>query len=212
MPPRHPRISARKQPVQDRSRHLLGVVLEAAIRILRDEGAKAFTMARVAEKAGVSVGSLYQYFPNKEAILFRLQTDEWQETMPRMAALLMEDGVPAPDRLRRMIRAFFQSECEEALFRKALADAAPLYRQTAEAQAQRERSTTLMIDFLRDMLPDVGADRLTFAADLVLTSIAAIGKQVSEAERDATWVAAMADATGDMLCGWLAGQRGSVPP
>lgn len=208
MAARHPRISARKQPVQDRSRHLVGVVLEAAIRILRDEGAKAFTMARVAERAGVSIGSLYQYFPNKEAILFRLQTDEWQEALPRLQALLMQAGVPAPDRLRRMIALFFQSECEEALFRKALADAAPLYRQTPEAQAQREHSAALMINFLRDMLPDAGAEQLAFAADLVLTSIAAIGKQVSEAERDAAWVSAMADATADMLCAWLAGQRG----
>lgn len=208
MPARHPRISVRKQPVQDRSRHLVGVVLEAAIRILRDEGAKAFTMARVAEKAGVSVGSLYQYFPNKEAILFRLQTDEWQETLPRLEALLTEAGLPAPDRLRRMIALFFQSECEEAMFRKALADAAPLYRQTAEAAAHRARSQQLMIAFMRDMLPGAGPERLAFAADVVSTCIAAIGKQISDEERDAASVAAMADATADMLCGWLAAQRG----
>jgi len=45
---------------------------------LAKEGAQRFTTARVAERAGVSVGSVYQYFPNNAAILFRLQTDEWR--------------------------------------------------------------------------------------------------------------------------------------
>ena len=72
-----PRISTRKQPKQARSKQLVGEILSAAGRVLARDGARRFTAARVAEEAGVSVGSLYQYFPNKEAILFRLQTDEW---------------------------------------------------------------------------------------------------------------------------------------
>jgi tetracycline repressor-like protein len=66
----------RKAPQQARSNELVAAVLEAAIQVLVKEGAQRFTMARVAERAGVSVGSLYQYFPNKAAILFRLQSAE----------------------------------------------------------------------------------------------------------------------------------------
>ena len=58
-------ISARKRPRQARSERLVATILEAAIRVLAREGAQRFTTARVAETAGVSVGSLYQYFPNK---------------------------------------------------------------------------------------------------------------------------------------------------
>jgi len=76
----NPKISSRKQPKQARSTRLVEDVLQAAIQVLAKEGAQRFTMARVAEKAGVSVGSLYQYFPNKAAILFRLQSDEWRQT------------------------------------------------------------------------------------------------------------------------------------
>ena len=79
-----PRISSRKQPKQARSAGLVAAVLEAAAQVLATEGAQRFTMARVAEKAGVSVGSLYQYFPNKAAILFRLQSDEWRQTSELM--------------------------------------------------------------------------------------------------------------------------------
>ncbi len=68
-------ISSRKEPKQARSTELVSAILEAAIQVLAKEGASRFTTARVAEKAGVSVGSVYQYFPNKAAILFRLQTD-----------------------------------------------------------------------------------------------------------------------------------------
>jgi AcrR family transcriptional regulator len=64
-------ISARKQPKQERSRQLVAEILAAAGRVLAREGARRFTAARVADEAFVSVGSLYQYFPNKEAILFR---------------------------------------------------------------------------------------------------------------------------------------------
>ena len=74
---RTPTILARKQPKQGRSTQLVAAILEAAIRVLQAEGAQRFTMARVAEKAGVSVGSLYQYFPNKESILFQLQREDW---------------------------------------------------------------------------------------------------------------------------------------
>jgi AcrR family transcriptional regulator len=58
----------RKQPTQDRSTATVEAIVEAAIRILRTDGWARLTTTRVAERAGVSVGSLYQYFPNREAI------------------------------------------------------------------------------------------------------------------------------------------------
>ncbi|WP_043113454.1 helix-turn-helix domain-containing protein, partial [Pseudacidovorax intermedius] len=87
-PRRSAPLSSRKEPQQARSANLVAAVLEAAVQVLAQEGAQRFTTARVAEKAGVSVGSLYQYFPNKAAILFRLQSDEWQRTTTLMRGIL----------------------------------------------------------------------------------------------------------------------------
>src|SRR5208337_4357651 len=98
-------ITSRKQPKQARSAELVAAILEAATQVLAKEGAQRFTTARVAEKAGVSVGSLYQYFPNKAAILFRLQSDEWQQTSSLLRDILEDAGTPPLERLRRLVHA-----------------------------------------------------------------------------------------------------------
>jgi AcrR family transcriptional regulator len=126
-------ISSRKQPQQARSSDLVAAILDAAVQVLMKQGAQRFTTARVAEKAGVSVGSLYQYFPNKAAILFRLQSDEWRQTAALLRDILEDATQPPPARLRRLVHAFIRSECEEAAVRVALNDAAPLYRDAPEA-------------------------------------------------------------------------------
>src|SRR5581483_11094346 len=133
-----PVISPRKQPRQTRSTQLVADVLEAAARVLVRDGAQRFTTARVAETAGVSVGSLYQYFPNKEAILFRLQTDEWKRTGELMHSILADTSRLPLDRLRATVHAFFLSEWEEAALRVALGDAAPSYKTAPEVKDHRK--------------------------------------------------------------------------
>jgi AcrR family transcriptional regulator len=99
---RRAQISSRKQPKQARSTDLVAAVLDAAVQVLAKEGAQRFTTARVAEKAGVSVGSLYQYFPNKAAILFRLQSDEWRQTTELLRGILEDARRPPLERLRTL--------------------------------------------------------------------------------------------------------------
>ena len=103
------KISSRKQPKQARSTELVAAILQAATQVLAKEGAHRFTTARVAEKAGVSVGSLYQYFPSKAAILFRLQSDEWQQTTNLLRAILENLNEPPLKRLRTLVHAFIRS-------------------------------------------------------------------------------------------------------
>jgi len=131
---RQAQISSRKRPKQARSTDLVAAILEAAAQVLAKEGAPRFTTARVAERAGVSVGSIYQYFPNKAAILFRLQSDEWRSTSDLLRVILEDVQTPPPERLRDLVHAFIRSECEEAAMRVALNDAAPLYRDAPEAR------------------------------------------------------------------------------
>ena len=140
-----PRISSRKQPKQARSAQLVSDILTAAAQVLARDGALRFTTARVAEKAGVSIGSLYQYFPNKEAILFRLQFDEWQQTTGLIQGILTDTSLAPMDRVRKVIREFFRTECEEAEMRTALGDAQPFYRDAPESSEHRRAGRTTIV-------------------------------------------------------------------
>jgi AcrR family transcriptional regulator len=62
-------LKARKTPQQSRSVATVEAIFEATIQVLLKEGAEALTTVHVARRAGVSVGTLYQYFPNKQALL-----------------------------------------------------------------------------------------------------------------------------------------------
>jgi AcrR family transcriptional regulator len=70
--PRRKMLNARKMPVQARALETVDVILEASARILESDGLHGFNTNAIATKAGVSVGSLYQYFPNKDAIVLAL--------------------------------------------------------------------------------------------------------------------------------------------
>jgi AcrR family transcriptional regulator len=198
-----PQVSSRKQPKQARANSLIAAVLDAAVQVLRMEGAARFTTARVAERAGVSVGSLYQYFPNKAAILFRLQADEWRRTSDLLRSILEDASRPSMERLRTLVHAFLRSECEEAEVRTALGDAAPLYRDAPEADAARASGSLVIRDFLKESLPGMDARTVALAADLIETTLTQVGSSFSETERTDEEIATYADAMADMFCAYL---------
>ena len=68
-------VYLRKQPVQERSKLMVEDIKIAASLVLQEGGLEALNTNRVAEVAGVSIGSLYQYFPNKESLLLQLQEE-----------------------------------------------------------------------------------------------------------------------------------------
>ncbi len=105
----------RKLPKQSRSLILVQSIQQACLQILRDEGAQSLTTARIADVAGVNIASLYQYFPNKEAILaqvFEEQIDQYIESA--------RDKIHEIDRLSRSdfaatIRAIVDMELDQRL-------------------------------------------------------------------------------------------------
>ena len=181
----------------------MSAILEAAAQVLAKEGATRFTTARVAEKAGVSVGSLYQYFPNKAAILFNLQSDEWRRTSDVLRVILEDVERPPFERLRALTHAFIRSECEEAAMRVALNDAAPLYRGAPEANEARASGDRAMRLFMREALPEASEGARTLAARLITMTLSQVGKRFSESPRSPAEIDAYADAMADMFCAYL---------
>ena len=210
---RSPSISSRKQPQQARSAELVATILEAAVQVLAKEGAQRFTTARVAEKAGVSIGSLYQYFPNKASILFRLQSDEWRQTGELLRGILENAEQPPLMRLRTLVHAFIQSECEEATMRVALNDAVPLYRDAPEAQEAKASGNRTVQLFMQEVLPAASDATRASAGDLIKGTLSDVGKHFSETPRTPAEIKTYADAMADMFCAYLrALQNGEAQP
>jgi AcrR family transcriptional regulator len=198
-----PVISPRKKPRQARSTQLVDDIVEAAIRVLLREGGSHFTTVKVAEEAGVSVGSLYQYFPNKAALLFRLQADEWKETWEGVEAILDDEARAPRDRLARAVLVFFRSERQDAALRAALDEAGAPFRETPEASALGERVTKRMRAFVAAVIPGTPREVRVLAADVVRTSMATVAEAITTRGMSRTEVDAWARASAEMYWSYL---------
>ncbi len=89
------RAPTRREPKQERARQTVEAVLEAVPRVLSRHGAEAITTNRVAEAAGVSIGSLYQYFPDKQAIFTALH-DRHVDDVRNVIERTLADCTSAP--------------------------------------------------------------------------------------------------------------------
>jgi AcrR family transcriptional regulator len=78
----------RKRPKQERSQDLVETILEAAGRVFHAKGIAKATTNQIAEKAGISIGSLYRYFPNKESIVTALIEDQLSKYLKALNDLL----------------------------------------------------------------------------------------------------------------------------
>jgi AcrR family transcriptional regulator len=144
-----------------------------------------------------------QYFPNKAAILFRLQSDEWRQTSELLRSILEDAGQPPLMRLRKLVHAFIQSECDEAAMRVALNDAVPLYRDAPEAQEAKASGDRTVQGFLREVLPAASDAVRAAAGDLIKRTLSSVGKHFSETPRTSAEIEAYADAMADMFCAYL---------
>ncbi len=101
----------------------------------------------------MSAGLLYQYFPNKASILFRLQTNEWRHNVELLGGILEDRSKAQFARLRDLVHAFVRSEREEAQMRVARANAAPNFRDAELADGARARAIGVMRNFMAEVLP-----------------------------------------------------------
>jgi AcrR family transcriptional regulator len=97
------RSNRRRKPTQRRARQTVEAILDAVIRILKRRGFEAVTTNRIAEVAGVSIGSLYQYFPDKRAIFAALHRRHIEQIDRRIQTTLVEHAASSLDDLIRAL-------------------------------------------------------------------------------------------------------------
>lgn len=124
--PRANPAKLRKSPAQSRSRATVEAILDAAAHILVTQGFAAASTNRIAEKAGVSIGSLYQYFPNKGALIAALR----RRHAEAMRSTILQLAGPAasaalPDAVRSFIHAVMQAHRIDPHLHRILAQEAP---------------------------------------------------------------------------------------
>ncbi len=146
-------LKPRKKPLQARSTVTVDAIVEATIRILRRDGWAACTTTRIATLAGVSVGSLYQYFPNRNAIAVEIVR---QRTRSYLAAVIAADlsGAATPEEAMDAAIAAFVIEKRKGLdVSLALREALPEVqgRQAIIEEARR------FVPALQDKLAAAGA-------------------------------------------------------
>jgi AcrR family transcriptional regulator len=116
-----PELSPRKNPSQSRSQRMVDDLLDATAKVLIEEGWEKASTNRIARAAGVSVGSIYQYFPNKEALVLALarrhgdqMTSLLARTATDLATASLEHAVPV------FVRAMFAAHRVEPELHVAL--------------------------------------------------------------------------------------------
>jgi AcrR family transcriptional regulator len=147
------KLAARKQPIQGRSVATVESILQAATYILTKRGWVAFTTNAVAEKAGVNIASLYQYFPNKEAIVAELQRRHIEELQSRLpeppAAHSLEDN------LRVMLETAVLAHRVDPALHRVFAEELPRSIRGSAAQGEAEVRWAKHIAPLVVDVPDV---------------------------------------------------------
>ncbi len=108
-------LEARKTPVQVRSALTVEAIAEATIQVLLSAGADRLTTTRVAERAGVSVGTLYQYYPNKQALLFTVLEQHLERVASAVEqACSMSHNQPLARMMQALTPAFIDAKLERA--------------------------------------------------------------------------------------------------
>jgi AcrR family transcriptional regulator len=108
------KTSVRRRPKQRRARQTVEAVLDAVIRLLKREGSRAITTNRIAEVAGVSIGSVYQYFPDKRAIFSALHQRHVDQIDRMVQTELVEHAASSIEELvRAMVEAMVEAHATD---------------------------------------------------------------------------------------------------
>ena len=158
---------ARRYPRQRRARDTVDTILEAAGEVIADRGWPKTTTNHIAQRAGVSIGSVYQYFPNKESILVALMERHLLLVQPIVQEALeaMDDErVPVARGLELLFKRLVEMHAREPRLNRILAEQVPLPPVVEKMHAAGEQSIALRIaDALRRRRDTRSDDALAMA-------------------------------------------------
>ena len=166
--------AARKQPQQARSRVTVTAILDATTRILDREGSDAATTTRISEVAGISIGTLYQYFSHRDAILDALQDREFERAMELMERVLTVGVYGEPrDTAREVVQGLLKLYAAAPGLHRVLALEGLRVTPTERVKAFDMRVVSVVRSFLAVSKWPVRRTNLDAAAFVVFQSVRA---------------------------------------
>ena len=173
MPPRV-RISPRKNPSQERSRATVDAILEATARVLLRDGYDRASTNRIAKAAGVSVGSLYQYFPSKEALAAALIDRHMAQTEALLSVPEEELGRPLPELARRLVRGMLRAHAVHPRLHQVLMEQVPRVGRLEKRRDLDQTAARLVRSIMELHRRELRAVDLELATFVVIASVEAV--------------------------------------
>jgi AcrR family transcriptional regulator len=172
---RKPLTKPRKHASQRRSRATVDALIEATARILVKDGFDKASTNRIAEKAGVSVGSLYQYFPSKEALVAAVVERHTRELMQVVRAALADvAALPAEPAVRKLVAAAIHAHRIDPELHRVLAEQMPRTGTSGNTDVLSREIYTLFQAFLEAHADEFRAVDPGLATFVCVTSIEAL--------------------------------------
>lgn len=178
--PRAP-LQPRKTPVQTRSAVTVDSISEATIQLLLSVGPERLTTTRVAERAGVSVGTLYQYFPNKHSLFFCVIKQHLGHVADAVEhACQQNHGEEVSTMVESVVQAFVDAKLERADIAMALYAAATGREEIALARKVGKRAQVALASMLATA-SDAQFDDLAFTSLMVFSAMGGATRAILEA-------------------------------
>ncbi|MFJ8689589.1 TetR/AcrR family transcriptional regulator [Micromonospora wenchangensis] len=171
MPSADRRLQPRREPRQVRAELTRERILAAAAHIFSEYGYAAGTTNRIAERARISIGSLYQYFPNKDAILAALLVRHIDRgTWTRADELDLSPGTLAAT-VRALVRDAIDNHSEDPQLLRIMIEEAPLSQELLDTIDRHGKQRVAQIRDLLALHPDVRVTDLDTAAELIVFTV-----------------------------------------
>lgn len=149
----------------------VAAISEATIQVLISHGADQLTTTRVAERAGVSVGTLYQYFPNKESLLIAVLQDYVGKVLAAVEVTCQQaQGKPLQEMIQRVVEAVVDAKMERTDISLAFYELLQNVRRGALLNWATQRYRKAVEEMLRTA-PDIKSPPDTFAIDMMIAAI-----------------------------------------
>jgi AcrR family transcriptional regulator len=172
---RKPATKPRKHASQERSRATVDALIEATARILVREGFDKASTNRIAEVAGVSVGSLYQYYPGKEALVAAVIDRHNQDIMRVVRSALAEvASQPIEKAVRRIVAVAIEAHRIDPRLHRVLAEQIPRTGRLANLEAFNRETYALFRAYLESHSDELRMTDLALATFVCVTTIEAL--------------------------------------